>query len=126
MHKGKKHEEMSVMDAYNDFARSEGPEAKKYVDSIRKNNPLAKGVDDMMDEESRRRESGYYVKGTVMSKDKTVDTKDDGMSRIGRFKLPHQGMSRMSSPLNKGRCWDGYKPNPDGRPKSEPGSCVKE
>ena len=36
MHKGKKHEEMSVMDAYNDFARSEGPEAKKYVDSIRK------------------------------------------------------------------------------------------
>ena len=22
------------------------------------------------------------------------------------------------------RCWDGYKPNPDGRPASEPGSCV--
>ena len=213
MHKGKKHKDMSVMDAYNDFARSEGAEAKKYVDSIRKNDPFAKGVDDMMDEESRRRERGYYVKGTVISKGKKVDTPDDGMSRksrIGGFTLPHQGMariqqenertgdetivpltaqeqfdkaeaalsafedsrdgrriqhllerginvkerdslmkigkpfndaydiasenlypspigmSRMSSPLNKGRCWDGYKPNPDGRPKSEPGSCVKE
>ena len=79
MHKGKKHEEMSVMDAYNDFARSEGAEAKKYVDSIRKNNPFAKGVDEMMDEESRRRERGYYVKGTMISKGKKVDTPDDGM-----------------------------------------------
>tara|TARA_R110000803_G_scaffold145843_2_gene211611 strand:+ start:968 stop:1099 length:132 start_codon:yes stop_codon:yes gene_type:complete len=35
------------------------------------------------------------------------------------FKMKH------SSPLKKGRCWDGYKPNPDGRPKSEKGSCVK-
>ena len=32
---------------------------------------------------------------------------------------------KHSSPLKKGRCWDGYKPNPDGRPKSEKGSCVK-
>jgi len=24
----------------------------------------------------------------------------------------------------KGRCWVGYKPNPDGRPASEQGSCV--
>tara|TARA_R110002020_G_scaffold337481_2_gene552955 strand:- start:159 stop:758 length:600 start_codon:yes stop_codon:yes gene_type:complete len=103
MHKGKKHEEMSVMDAYNDFARSEGAEAKKYVDSIRKNNPFAKGVDEMMDEESRRRERGYYVKGTMISKGKKVDTPDDGMSRksmIGGFTLPHQGMSRVSSPLS--------------------------
>ena len=23
------------------------------------------------------------------------------------------------------RCWKGYKPNPDGRPASEKGSCVK-
>tara|TARA_R110000824_G_C14724047_1_gene625483 strand:+ start:68 stop:259 length:192 start_codon:yes stop_codon:yes gene_type:complete len=23
------------------------------------------------------------------------------------------------------RCWKGYKPNPDGRPASEQGSCVK-
>ena len=103
MHKGKKHEEMSVMDAYNDFARSEGAEAKKYVDSIRKNNPFAKGVDEMMDEESRRRERGYYVKGTMISKGKKVDTPDDGMSRKSMscgFTLPHQGMSRVASPLS--------------------------
>jgi len=24
------------------------------------------------------------------------------------------------------RCWDGYKPNPDGRPAEESGSCVKD
>jgi hypothetical protein len=68
MHKGKKHK--SVIEGYNDFARSEGAEAKKYVDSIRKNDPFAKGVDDMMDEESRRRESGYYVEGTVIKSPK--------------------------------------------------------
>ena len=42
------------------------------------------------------------------------------------------GMPRTKSPLNKlglynglSRCWKGYKPNPDGRPASEKGSCVK-
>ena len=30
----------------------------------------------------------------------------------------------MVSPLDKGRCWTNYKPNPDGRPASEKGSCV--
>jgi len=34
------------------------------------------------------------------------------------------GISRNSSPLDKGRCWENYKPNPDGRPASEKGSCV--
>ena len=24
------------------------------------------------------------------------------------------------------RCWKGYKPNPDGRPAHEKGSCVKQ
>jgi len=76
MHKGKKHK--SIMEGYNDFARSEGAEAKKYVDSVRTNDPFGKGVDDMMDEESRRRENGYYVKGTVISKGKKVDTPDNG------------------------------------------------
>ena len=30
----------------------------------------------------------------------------------------------MVSPLDVGRCWKNYKPNPDGRPASEQGSCV--
>ena len=30
----------------------------------------------------------------------------------------------MVSPLDVGRCWKNYKPNPDGRPDSEKGSCV--
>jgi hypothetical protein len=34
------------------------------------------------------------------------------------------GISRNSSPLDKGRCWKNYKPNPDGRPASAKGSCV--
>ena len=32
--------------------------------------------------------------------------------------------TKMVSPLEKGRCWKNYKPNPDGRPASEQGSCV--
>ena len=31
---------------------------------------------------------------------------------------------KMVSPLDVGRCWKKYKPNPDGRPASEQGSCV--
>ena len=45
MHKGIKH--TKVMEGYSDFARSEGDEAKKYMDSIIKNDPFAEGVDDM-------------------------------------------------------------------------------
>ena len=30
---------------------------------------------------------------------------------------------KKSSPYK--RCWKGYKPNPDGRPASQQGSCVK-
>ncbi len=32
--------------------------------------------------------------------------------------------SGFTSPLKKGRCYDGFKPNPDGRPAKESGSCV--
>ena len=40
------------------------------------------------------------------------------------------GPSRKKSPLNMlgmgvSRCWEGYKPNPDGRPAADKGSCVK-
>jgi|TARA_R110002096_G_C14005332_1_gene668398 hypothetical protein len=34
-------------------------------------------------------------------------------------------MGNEPTPFEKGRCWKGYKPNPDGRPASEQGSCVK-
>ena len=50
-------------------------------------------------------------------------------SKHGYVKAP---TSRVKSPLNMlglynglSRCWKGYKPNPDGRPASEKGSCVK-
>lgn len=113
MHKGKKH--TKVMEGYNDFARSEGAEAKKYVDSVRTNDPFAEGVDDMMDEESRRRERGYYVKGDVISqKGKKIVSTPDGASRKSALNM--LGISRTSSPLNfKGAnssnssCWKGYK-----------------
>ena len=32
--------------------------------------------------------------------------------------------TKMVSHLEKGRCCNNYKPNPDGRPASEQGSCV--
>ena len=34
---------------------------------------------------------------------------------------PRRDLERMSMAL---RCWKGYKPNPDGRPAKEEGSCV--
>lgn len=98
MHKGKKH---SIKEGYEDFARSEGAEAKKYIDSVRTNNPFGEGLDDIMDEESRRRESGYYVKGTTMSKGKKVDTPDLGTSRKSAL-----NMLGISSPLDKRGLWD--------------------
>jgi len=98
MHKGKKH---SIKEGYEDFARSEGAEAKKYIDSVRTNNPFGEGLDDIMDEESRRRESGYYVKGTTISKGKKVDTPDLGTSRKSAL-----NMLGISSPLDKRGLWD--------------------
>tara|TARA_R110002012_G_C11301962_1_gene573456 strand:+ start:88 stop:483 length:396 start_codon:yes stop_codon:yes gene_type:complete len=110
MHKGKKH---SIKEGYEDFARSEGAEAKKYVDSVRTNNPFGEGLDDIMDEESRRRERGYYVKGDVISQKgkKIVSTPDLGVGRKSAL-----NMLGIKSPLNfKGAnssnssCWKGYK-----------------
>ena len=120
MHKGKKH---SIKEGYEDFARSEGAEAKKYVDSVRTNNPFGEGLDDIMDEESRRRERGYYVKGDVISQKgkKIVSTPDLGVGRKSAL-----NMLGIKSPLNfKGAnssnssCWKGYKkvgtkPSPSG------------
>jgi hypothetical protein len=108
MHKGIKH--TKVMEGYNDFARSEGAEAKKYMDSVIKNDPFAEGVDDMMDEESRRRERGYYTKGTTIS-EKGKKIKETPLDKL-KCKSPY----KMTSPLDfKGAnssnssCWDGYK-----------------
>jgi hypothetical protein len=84
----------TAMEKYQDFARSEGREAKKFVDSLvgTKNLNIPK-LDDIMDEESRRRENGYYVKGDVISEKgkKIVSTPDDG------------------SPLDKLKCGSPYK-----------------
>jgi len=106
MHKGVKH--TKVMEGYQDFARSEGAEAKKYVDSIRKNDPFAEGLDDVMDEESRRRERNFYVKGTTVSKEKTVDTPLNMVKNASPFEMS---------------CWKGYeaqgqKPSPSGKKTS--------
>jgi len=98
MHKGKIH---SIKEGYEDFARSEGAEAKIYIDSVRTNNPFGEGLDDIMDEESRRRETGYYVKGTTISKGKKTDTPDLGASRKSAL-----NMLGISSPLNKRGLWD--------------------
>ena len=98
MHKGKIH---SIKEGYEDFARSEGAEAKIYIDSVRTNNPFGEGLDDIMDEESRRRETGYYVKGTTISKGKKTDTPDLGASRKSAL-----NMLGISSPLDKRGLWD--------------------
>jgi len=118
MHKGKKH---SIKEGYEDFARSEGAEAKKYIDSVRTNNPFGEGLDDIMDEESRRRERGYYVKGDVISQKgkKIVSTPDLGVGRKSALNM--LGISRKSSPLD---CWTDYERVP-GTKEFSKGSCRK-
>jgi|TARA_R110000744_G_scaffold143309_1_gene255151 hypothetical protein len=118
MHKGKKH---SIKEGYENFARSEQAEAEKYVDSVKTNNPFGEGLDSVVDEEARRRETGYYVKGTTISKGKKTDTPD---------------LSEQKTPLYaKMTCWKGYKakgkkPSPSGK-KTKSGkikmvnNCVK-
>ena len=67
---------------------------------------------------------------------------DDGMPEVSEFiedngtkgqkrratrlydKINKGSGIKMVSPLDVGRCWKKYKPNPDGRPASEQGSCV--
>lgn len=129
----------TAMQKYQDFARSEGREAKKFVDSLigTKNLNIPK-LDDIMDEESRRRENGYYVKGDVISEKgkKIVSTPDDG-SPLDKLKCGSPYNMKYSSPLDfKGansknsKCWDGYKKV--GTKKSPSGTgetvndCVKE
>jgi hypothetical protein len=109
------------------------------MDSVIKNDPFAEGVDDMMDEESRRRERGYYVKGDVISEQgkKIVSTPDDDGSPLGKVKCGSPYKMKYQSPLEfKGansknsKCWDGYKKV--GTKKSPSGTgetvndCVKE
>ena len=64
---------------------------------------------------------GFNVKGV----DNLGNTKV--MKPGGEYKFP--GKYVLETPMKKSspykRCWKGYKPNPDGRPAHEKGSCVK-
>jgi len=52
------------------------------------------------------------------------DSKVVSHSPDGPFKMAGFPMHATAAPLK--RCWKGYKPNPDGRPAKEQGSCVEE
>ena len=91
-----------------------------------------------MDEESRRRENGYYVKGDVISEKgkKIVSTPDDG-SPLDKLKCGSPYNMKYSSPLDfKGansknsKCWPGFKKvgtqiSPSGTGETV-NDCVKE
>ncbi len=39
--------------------------------------------------------------------------------------MPYKQLTSPFAKSGPARCWDGWKPNPDGRPASQKGSCVK-
>lgn len=58
------------------------------------------------------------LRGAVKAHGKQADVIEEHIDE-----MEGKGAFQKTSPMK--RCWEGYKPNPDGRPASEQGSCVK-
>lgn len=78
------------------------------------------------------REKLEFYYNTDENKMKMIPT-DDGeqrdkafMGKLENYQLAPERKSALNMlGMGVSRCWSGYKPNPDGRPASEKGSCVK-
>jgi len=55
---------------YENFSRFEKPEVKKFIDSLKTNDPFNKHIDYIYDSESRRAENNYYSPGEVIKSKK--------------------------------------------------------
>ena len=123
MHKGKKHTESS----YQPIKDKGG--------KVMLTSKQARDVDEdfpSMDENSHEfdhqpSQSDVKKADFINSKMKKMRKESQGRKAV---KDANKVISSIKSPMNMlgmgvSRCWKGYKPNPDGRPASEKGSCVK-
>ena len=123
MHKGKKHTESS----YQPIKDKGG--------KVILTSKQARDVDEdfpSMDESNHEfdhqpSQSDVKKADFINSKMKKMRKESQGRKAV---KDANKVISSIKSPMNMlgmgvSRCWKGYKPNPDGRPASEKGSCVK-
>lgn len=123
MHKGKKHTESS----YQPIKDKGG--------KVMLTSKQARDVDEdfpSMDESNHEfdhqpSQSDVKKADFINSKMKKMRKESQGRKAV---KDANKVISSIKSPMNMlgmgvSRCWKGYKPNPDGRPASEKGSCVK-
>ena len=123
MHKGKKHTESS----YQPIKDKGG--------KVILTSKQARDVDEdfpSMDESNHEfdhqpSQSDVKKADFINSKMKKMRKESQGRKAV---KDANKAINSIKSPMNMlgmgvSRCWKGYKPNPDGRPASEKGSCVK-
>jgi len=118
MHKGKKHTESS----YQPIKNKDG--------KVILTSEQARNVDEDHHEfDHKPSQSDVKKADFINSKMKKMRQESQGRKAV---KDANKVINSIKSPLNMlglynglSRCWKGYKPNPDGRPASEKGSCVK-
>jgi len=116
MHKGKKHTESS----YQPIKDKGG--------KVILTSKQARDVDEDHHEfDHRPSQSNVDKANFINSKMKKMRKESQGRKAV---KDANKVINSIKSPMNMlgmgvSRCWKGYKPNPDGRPASEKGSCVK-
>tara|TARA_R110002033_G_scaffold136369_1_gene175901 strand:+ start:312 stop:557 length:246 start_codon:yes stop_codon:yes gene_type:complete len=57
--------------------------------------------------------------------EKHLELKEDGYNHDSPAPFKMSGFPEHATAAPLKRCWEGYKPNPDGRPAKEQGSCVE-
>jgi len=98
-------EKESAKKQYENFSRFEKPEVKKFIDSLKTNDPFNKHIDYIYDSESRRAENNYYSPGEVI-KSKKLTTKnpikqneldDSSYERLAEIKATKERMNRENN-----------------------------
>jgi hypothetical protein len=125
MHKGKKHTESSYQPIKDKSGKVilTSEQARNVDEDFPSTNESSHEFD------HKPSQSDVKKADFINSKMKKMRQESQGRNAV---KDANKVINSIKSPLNMlglynglSRCWKGYKPNPDGRPASEKGSCVK-
>jgi len=125
MHKGKKHTESSYQPVKDKSGKVilTSEQARNVDEDFPSTNESSHEFD------HKPSQSDVKKADFINSKMKKMRQESQGRKAV---KDANKVINSIKSPLNMlglynglSRCWKGYKPNPDGRPASEKGSCVK-
>jgi hypothetical protein len=98
-------EKENAKQQYENFSRFEKPEVKKFIDSLKTNDPFNKHIDYIYDSESRRAENNYYSPGEVIESKKPKtnnpikqnELDDSTYKRLAEIKSTKERMSRENN-----------------------------